>query len=547
MEIKSKLILLIVACLALGLFSNLYTLELRAEEPRRAATAIEMYLTKDYVVPHLNSYNYYNKPPLFSWVLTFFFSLFGSFDEWVVRLPSLLSFVTAALLHFLISKKHIGFEAALLSSLFYLSSADLLFYGSLNSGEIDFFYCLISYIQVISLFSYFHKNNSWLLILSYLAASVGFLTKGFPAIAYQGFGIIALCIQTKKWQNLIKPVHFVAICCFAIPVFTYYYLYYLREGATVFSYIIRLFEESSQRTGFGSRFHKIIMNLINFPLKLVRFLFPWSLLLLFIWKRHVWINLFSNSFLKFACLFLACNMPIYWLSGETKSRYLYLFYILILSILAYHYLNHPERSKFRKTFEVSGFIILGCMTLAPLILNFVPNLSAIPHLFLKSVIALCVFAGILYAYSQTNELKIYYLILSMALFRIALNVFYLPAIPQIESRLFRPTIAEILEITKSEPIHLYGKSNKIHTNLFLGKFELTDSKLETAPLLPYQIPYYITKSNKHIMQFDSVLKDQTFYIGHKYNFRDQPIQIYFRFYDFWLKDSLYLAKLDKPN
>ena len=96
MEIKSKLILLIVACLAFGLFSNLYTLELRAEEPRRAATAIEMYLTKDYVVPHLNSYNYYNKPPLFSWVLTFFFSLFGSFDEWVVRLPSLLSFVTAA-------------------------------------------------------------------------------------------------------------------------------------------------------------------------------------------------------------------------------------------------------------------------------------------------------------------------------------------------------------------------------------------------------------------------------------------------------------------
>lgn len=77
----------------------------------------------------------------------------------------------------------------------------------------------------------------------------------------------------------------------------------------------------------------------------------------------------------------------------------------------------------------------------------------------------------------------------MALFRIALNVFYLPAIPQIESRLFRPTIAEILEITKSEPIHLYGKSNKIHTNLFLGKFELTDSKLETAPycLIKYLI------------------------------------------------------------
>lgn len=544
---KKNLILLILVCLAVGLFSNLNTLELRAEEPRRAATAIEMYLTQDYVVPHLNSYNYYNKPPLFSWVLTVFFSLFGSFDEWVVRLPSLLSFVITAILHFRISKNYIGTDGALLSTLFYLSSADLLFYGSLNTGEIDFFYCLVSYIQIISLFTYFYKDNSWLLILSYLAASAGFLTKGFPAIAYQFFGIIALCVQTRKWQNLLKPIHFVAIFCFAFPVITYYYLYYLREGTTVFSYIIRLFEESSQRTGFGSRIHKIGINIIKFPLKLTQFIFPWSLLFLIVWRRGVWINLYSNPFLKFACLFLICNLPIYWLSGETKSRYLYLFYIFILSILAFHFLNLPERSKYKNWLENAVLIIMACMTIAPLTLNFIPSLSVIPFLFLKTILAVIVFSVILYGYYQTKDLKIYYLILAMAIFRIGLNVFYLPAIPQIESRLFRPAIAEILQITKSEPVHLYGKSNKIHTNLFIGNLELTNSKLETAPLLPYQIPYYITKSNKHIMQFDSVLQEQKFYIGHKYDFRNQPIQIYYRFYDYWLKDSLFLAKLDKPR
>lgn len=544
---KKTLIAFILACLAIGLFSSLDTLELRAEEPRRAVTAIEMYLTKDYIVPHLNTYNYYNKPPLFSWVLSIFFSLFGTFDEWVVRLPSLLSFVLTAFLHFIISKKHIGTEAALLSSLFFLSSADLLYYGSLNSGEIDLFYCLVSYVQIISLFSYFHKGQSWLLILSYLTASIGFLTKGFPAIAYQGFGILALCIQTKNWKILIKPIHFISIFCFLSPIITYYYLYYLREGSIVFSYIIRLFEESSQRTGFGSRIPKIGMNIIFFPFKLGRFIFPWSLLILFVWKRRVWEHLFANTYLKFACLFLACNIPIYWLSGETKSRYLYLFYIFILSILTFHYLNHPPQSKYKRWFENFGTILLLLLIVAALMVNLIPNLKSIPYLLLKSALAALVFSIILYAYFNTKSLKIYYLILSLALFRIALNVFYFPAIPHIETRLFRPIISEIIGITKSEPIHLFGRPNKIHTNLFLGNLELTDSKLETAPLIPYQIPYYITKSNKQIMQFDSILQEGKFYIGHKYDFRQQSISIYYRFYDFWLKDSLYLAKLSKPD
>ncbi|HAD98217.1 MAG TPA: hypothetical protein DCG19_12475, partial [Cryomorphaceae bacterium] len=131
---QRNLVFLILGLLAVAVFGWLGYIELRAEEPRRAIVSLEMYLSGNWIVPQINGWTYYNKPPVFNWLMMLFFEITGSFSEWVVRLPSLLSYLVLGLLHYRYVKQYINQKVALFASLFWLTSADLLLYGSVNTG-----------------------------------------------------------------------------------------------------------------------------------------------------------------------------------------------------------------------------------------------------------------------------------------------------------------------------------------------------------------------------------------------------------------------------
>ncbi|MBK6949317.1 MAG: hypothetical protein IPH16_15755 [Haliscomenobacter sp.] len=74
------------------------------EEPRRALVAMEMLASGNYWASTLFGEWYYNKPPLFNWVLLLFAWLGGGFREWALRLPTVLSVAGLAVLLFLFGK-----------------------------------------------------------------------------------------------------------------------------------------------------------------------------------------------------------------------------------------------------------------------------------------------------------------------------------------------------------------------------------------------------------------------------------------------------------
>ena len=172
---------------------NLGYTELDGEEPRRALVSIEMLHSGNYIVPTLYGWEYYNKPPFFNWILGVFMFITQSTKEWVVRLPSLVFFLLWALTHYHFTKKYVSSSTALLSAVFLLTGGELYFYGLQNGGEMDIFYGFIVYLQVISLFYFFEKRN-WLLlfIASYFFCAIGFLTKAFPSVVFQGLSLLAL-------------------------------------------------------------------------------------------------------------------------------------------------------------------------------------------------------------------------------------------------------------------------------------------------------------------------------------------------------------------
>lgn len=120
----SHLIGIALFLLVVGYFADLNGLSLRAEEPRRAVVAMETALGDSYIVPKIHGQPYYNKTPVFNWVIAGCYDLFGSMEEWVVRLPGVLSVWLTALLIFVVARKEIGAQKARLGALIYLTSAD---------------------------------------------------------------------------------------------------------------------------------------------------------------------------------------------------------------------------------------------------------------------------------------------------------------------------------------------------------------------------------------------------------------------------------------
>src|SRR5258705_6898626 len=142
--------------LAVLIHLNYYPLN--GDEPRRAIIAIEMRHSGNFIMPTTMGWIYYNKPPIYNWLISACMFLTGSENEIPVRLPSLIAILLWSIINCQVLKKIVPREVAALSSLFLMTSLDIFFWGLNNGGEIDIFYSFIVYLQVISIF-YFNLQK----------------------------------------------------------------------------------------------------------------------------------------------------------------------------------------------------------------------------------------------------------------------------------------------------------------------------------------------------------------------------------------------------
>jgi len=76
-----------------ALLINLGLLTFIDDEGIRSLVALEMKLSGNYITPTLHGAFYYNKPPLYNWILLLYFNLLGQINEFTVRIPTIAEFV----------------------------------------------------------------------------------------------------------------------------------------------------------------------------------------------------------------------------------------------------------------------------------------------------------------------------------------------------------------------------------------------------------------------------------------------------------------------
>ncbi len=376
---------LLVACIVLtvpAFMLNLGVMPYNSDEPTRAIVTMEMIHSGNYITPTLTGEYYYNKPPLYNWILVPFLAPSGGATEWCLRLPMLISLYGLALSVFLFTRRWFGSYRGVLAALLFMTCGRVLFWDSLL-GLIDMLYSWVTFLGfVVVINGVVEKQWRKMFLLSYFLAAAGFMLKGMPTVVFQGFTLITVLLATRNFRKFWSPWHGAGIALFVL-VTGAYLLAYSRENSLQ-QYIEILWDQSSQRTAVRKGFVDSLQHLVLFHPSMIYHFLPWSLgaLLLFSEsnRRKVsgWFRITGSQpenhesnrqhlVLRLVVLVFCANVLVYWFSPATIPRY-----VLMLAPLTFI----PALMLVQKPKHL--YIIIPSVVIFLLVLRIAVNLFYVP-------------------------------------------------------------------------------------------------------------------------------------------------------------------------
>lgn len=364
---------------------------LTSDEPTRVLVSLEMLLSGNYITPAIAGEFYYNKPPLYNWILLPFVSFRQGISEYAIRIPAILSLLGFALSVFLFTRRYWGWEKGILAALMLVTCGRILFWDS-TLGLIDLLYSWVTFASfAVIINNLLKKNYLKLFLYSWILAAMGFMLKGIPSILFQGISLIVLLFYVRQWKKLFSWQHFFGIAAFFFVV-GMYALLYSRENS--FSqYIMVLWDQSAQRTSSGNGFAGYITHLLLFHPRMLYHFLPWSLIPLILivpailkvfirnlkaepadLKSGSLLNDVRNRVVVLLLLLFFGNITVYWLSPATIPRYI-LMLAPLMFIAGMHGINQYTGIRYSSGFSITA----GWLMVALLMLRIGVNLFWIPQ------------------------------------------------------------------------------------------------------------------------------------------------------------------------
>jgi 4-amino-4-deoxy-L-arabinose transferase-like glycosyltransferase len=453
-----------------ALLINLGLLPLSADEATRALVALEMKLSGNFITPTINGDYYFNKPPLYNWILLGFYELGNSYSELIIRLPVVIFLLIFALTIYLGIRKKTGNRVAAISALAFVTCGRILFYDSML-GLIDTGFSLVVFLNFLLIFHLLKKEKYiQLFIFSYLLASLAFLMKGLPAIVFQGITIISSLLFFKKREKIFSGKHLLGIGIFSLIVGGYYFLAWMENPTK--EYFHTLMEESTKRTFIEYGPVNTLIHIFAFPFEQAYHLLPWSLLFIYFFDREFYRVIRKNKFLSFLALVFIVNIPVYWLSPETYPRYLFMLYPVMLILLINHHFYLKEKKK--ELAFIVEWIFFGMIILV------IPGLLAGTYFYdfsNEEVTKLVLLLSLIFIIAMANlyrflkRFRMELLLLTLLGLRIAFNFAIIPQRLE-ESRTNRQKAQaiQLAKVAQDRAIHLFWLATCSHeTSYYISR------------------------------------------------------------------------------
>ena len=443
-----------IILLVLALLINLGAVNifLGVDEATRAIVALEMMISDNFVTPTINGEFYYNKPPLFNWILAGFFSLFGT-SEFVMRLPTVISLIGFAFTIYFFVSKELGKKTGIIAAFAFVTFGRLLFWETFFA-YIDTTFSWAVYTGLMFMFYFYRKNKPYhLFIVSYLFMAIAFMLKGLPAIVFQGITLLTLFISEKKTRQLFSLPHVVGGMVFIILVGGYYLIYH--QYNSLENVFATLWGETTQRTVVNQGWWSTLKHLFEFPYEMTYHYAPWTFLIIFTFIKGFWKTTLKNKFLKFNLLVFLFNIIPYWTSPDVYPKYIMMLMPMLLTVYIYFFLqNREKQGNLSKVFESILMAASVILTFGWFAMLFIDKFDEVNFILIKVLIlvALTGLFSFLYFKIKSQRIVIFAIILIIA--RIGFDWFIWPLrAPQFEEH--EANALTVAEITGDESVFYY--------------------------------------------------------------------------------------------
>ncbi|RZK62003.1 MAG: hypothetical protein EOO59_03700, partial [Hymenobacter sp.] len=477
-------VLLLTLAVALpALLLHLGWQPLLVDEPIRALVSLEMHYSGQFFAPTLQGFPYYNKPPLFNWLLVALFRLSGRHDEWIVRLPTVAALLLYCAAIWRVLRPRLGSRVAFTVALAFATTGRVLFYDSFL-GLIDLWHAGLTWLAFMAVW-HLGQRGQWgrLFVLTYALTAVGFLLKGLPSLVFQALALGVYCLATKQVKRLFSWQHVLGVLVL-VGILGAYFLIYSHHNSLATA-LATLWDQSSQRTVAAQRLQDSVRYVLLFPFDFIRHFLPWTLLLVLLLPRRARQLVWAEPFLCYNALLFLAVLPVYWLSPATIPRYLFMLVPLGLTVLIPLYpaaqlgaanlagapgaVGSLEGAPVR-WLNATLLLLLAVTALAPLVGGLVAvapalgpvgtavltHLRGVPAYWLPGALLSLVLAGLTYLFWKMPDYRLLLLGYFLLVLRLSFDVFVFPGrlvtSPEVA---YRAAAVRVGRETRGRPLELW--------------------------------------------------------------------------------------------
>jgi 4-amino-4-deoxy-L-arabinose transferase-like glycosyltransferase len=191
------------------------------DEPVYAETAKEMIRFHDYLSPRIYNEFWYDKPPIFYWLLVGSLKLFGGFSEFAARVPASLMAILSVLLTYASFRKLLSPRAGWWSAMVMGTSVMLMYMGKASVTDTT-----LLFFMTAALLCFLHRHY-WIM---YICCGLAVMTKGPIGVVFPGGIIFFYLLATRNLKELLR-MHVIPGLLLTALVGSPWYIYmYLTHG-----------------------------------------------------------------------------------------------------------------------------------------------------------------------------------------------------------------------------------------------------------------------------------------------------------------------------
>lgn len=317
------------------------------DEPVYAETPKEMIAFGDFVSPRIYGEYWYDKPPMYYWLVAASFKVFGV-NEFAARFPSAFLGVLCVLLVYRTGSKLFGQTVGIVGALVLATSIEYFYVAKAAVTDIT-----LTLFLTAALFSFLEKKY----YLFYLFAALATVTKGPIGILFPGAIVFLYLFATKNWQEIKNMKLLTGSIIYSVVALPWYVIMYQIHGMAFldtfigFHNIIRFTTAEHPKTS-GWYFYVPVLMLGFFPWTALLFQSVWAsldegkkqvpaLLFLNIWAAFIFI-FFTISSTKLLTYILPMYPPLAlvvgwylgrWLEGYWHQRWRYSWPVILTGLV----------------------------------------------------------------------------------------------------------------------------------------------------------------------------------------------------------------------